>query len=104
MRADGRGEAANYVALTGGDDFGANPETAAKTNDPRIARDLGWLILPSPERALDLNRATRALVVGQDYTHGRDPLPAPVDAIREVDEIPTGALAQTGPRVRPRVE
>ena len=70
----------------------------------QIARDLGWLIVPSPERALDLNRATRALVVGQDYTHGRDPLPAPVDAIREVEEIPTGVLAHTGPRVRPRVD
>jgi hypothetical protein len=103
VRADGRGEAATYVALTGGDDFGANAETAAKTGDARIARNLGWLIIPSPERARALNRASRALAVEQDFTHGRDPVLAPVDAFQKVDEIATGiASAETGPWVRPR--
>jgi hypothetical protein len=105
VRADGRGEGAHYVALTGGDDFGANPETAAKAGDPRIAGDLGWLILPSPERAVALNRATRALVVGQDFTHGRDPVLGPVDAIRTLEEIPTGITrAESGPWVVARAE
>jgi hypothetical protein len=105
VRGDGRGEAATYVALTGGDDFGVNPEAAEKARDPRIAHDLGWLILPSPERALALNRATRALVVEQDFTHGRDPLLAPVDAIRKLEEIPTGITrAESGPWVVARAE
>jgi hypothetical protein len=104
VRADGRGEAATYVSLTGGDDFGANPETAAKSGDPRIATDLGWLILPSPERALELDRAARALVIEQDFTHGRDPLLAPANVIRKLDEVPTGVVAQTGPWVRARAD
>jgi hypothetical protein len=105
VREDDRGEAATYVALTGGDDFGANPETAAKVGDPRIATDLGWLILPSAERAMALNRATRALVAEQDFTHGRDPVLAPVEAIRSLDEVSTGIVrAEPGNRVRPRVD
>ncbi len=101
VRADGRGEAAVYVELTGGDDFGANPETAAKTGDARIATDLGWLILPSASRALALNRASRALVMAQDFAFGRDPVLAPVDAFRNVDEIATGIMrAEPGPWVR----
>lgn len=35
-------------------------------------KDLAWLLTPSPERALALNKAYRVIVEDQDFVHGRD--------------------------------
>lgn len=86
-RHDGRYEYETYLstALEGGD-LEANPEITARFFDPRslptpalrtdeLARlrdDVSRLLLPSARRALDLDRAYRAIVVSQSFARGRE--------------------------------
>jgi hypothetical protein len=68
----------------GGDDFRANDEVQARFFRPdgtlrkealrALAKDISTLIVPSPRRALALDRAYLALVRAQSFTHGRDVL------------------------------
>jgi len=82
-RADGSREYARYLQAVGGaDDFRSNDEARAKffradgSLDPamaqRLARDITLLLLPSPERALALDRAYLGLVRAQRFETGRD--------------------------------
>lgn len=98
-------EALTYLRRTGGgDEFRANTEMLARffprgllddTEVRRAAvggdRDLAWLLLPSPERARALTKATMTLVAAQDFAHGRDALPAP--AVNVHREIANGETA-----------
>jgi hypothetical protein len=82
-RPDGAGEYAFFLRENGGgDDFGDNAEVRAKFFDDRgrlrrdmLARlrdDVAEFLLPSAARALDLDRAYRAIVVEQSFSRGRD--------------------------------
>jgi hypothetical protein len=88
-RADGQGEYALYLrSALGGDDYGANDELRARFFAPdgsaradafaALEHDVSSLLLPSPERALALDGAYRAIVREQSYTRGRDATLAPV--------------------------
>ncbi len=83
VRADGRGEYRTWLEAVGaGDDFGSNAEVAAKifARDGSVrpamaralARDISVLVVPSPARALAIDRAYLAIVRLQAYELGRD--------------------------------
>jgi len=83
LRADGRGEYRTWLEAVGaGDDFGSNAEVAAKffakdgslrpAMAKALARDISVLVVPSPRRALALDRAYLALVRMQSFELGRD--------------------------------
>jgi hypothetical protein len=66
---------------------GARVRRAAPGGD----RDIRWLIVPSRERALDLNRAYLALVREQSFASGRDAVLAPARNVhRKIDNGSTG--------------
>lgn len=81
-RGEDKGEILTYFERAGaGDEFRSNLEMQARwfTADGRPdpekigrARDVHDLIVPSRERALELNKAYRVLVEDQDYIYGRD--------------------------------
>ncbi len=82
-RADGQGEYAHWLEqVGGGDDYGSNDEVQARffradgTLAPdavkALTRDISTLLVPSPERALRLNRAYLGLVRAQRFERGRD--------------------------------
>ncbi|WP_224364023.1 hypothetical protein [Hyalangium versicolor] len=84
-RADGKGEYAHWLEqVGGGDDFRSNDEVQARffrqdgTLKPEatkaLARDISTLLVPSPHRALMLDRASLALVRAQQFEKGRDVL------------------------------
>lgn len=101
-RADGRGEYAVWLEeVGGGDDFLANAEVAARFFGPggkllpeavrAMARDISLLAVPSPARALALDRAYLALVAAQSFARGRDVvLGAPRVHERVTQDAPTG--------------
>ncbi len=84
----GKGEIATYLErVGGGDEFRANAEALARffpagaNSAPEMGgkrRDIAQLILPSAQRALELDRAYRALVQSQRFDRGRDTLLGPV--------------------------
>lgn len=95
-----RGEYAEYFERArGGDDYRANSEmltrwffTGGKVDQARIGsvdrqQGLRGLLLPSPQRALTLNKAYREVVFEQSYQLGRDAVPSPLDRLahRELD-------------------
>jgi len=82
-RADGQGEYAHWLAQVGaGDDYGSNDEVQARFFRPdgtlrpdavkALTKDISVLLVPSPSRALLLDRATLALVKVQRFEQGRD--------------------------------
>ncbi|MFZ5445236.1 MAG: hypothetical protein ACOZQL_34920 [Myxococcota bacterium] len=82
-RADGQGEYAHWLAqVGGGDDYRTNPEVQQRFFDARgalrpdalaaLEHDLSTLLVPSPERALALDRAYLALVKAQSFSLGRE--------------------------------
>ncbi|ADO71880.1 hypothetical protein [Stigmatella aurantiaca] len=82
-RADGRGEYAHWLEqVGGGDDFGSNDEIQAHFFRPdgtlqpsavkALSQDISVLLVPSPRRALLLDRAYLALVKAQQFERGRD--------------------------------
>ncbi|WOX04114.1 hypothetical protein [Microbulbifer pacificus] len=98
LREDGRGEYAFYLQQVGNaDEYRSNTEVRARffAEDgslqtamlERLATDINILIMPSPRRALDLNKAYRAIVEEQSYREGRDAVLGPRDnLLREVAE------------------
>jgi hypothetical protein len=102
-RADGEGEYARWLAeVGGGDDFLVNQEVAARffRRDGALrpealralARDIATLVMPSPRRALALDRAALGLARAQAYTSGRELLvgaPPRIHA-RRPEDGPTG--------------
>jgi hypothetical protein len=82
-RADGQGEYAHWLAQVGaGDDYGTNDEVqerffrkdgALRPDAVKaLTKDISVLLVPSPSRALLLDRATLALVKAQRFERGRD--------------------------------
>jgi hypothetical protein len=82
-RADGEYEYTFYLRQAGGaDELRENTEIARRFFDDHrvlrpaeiahLHRDISHLLLPSPGRALDLDRAYRAIVQAQSFDKGRD--------------------------------
>jgi hypothetical protein len=87
-RRDGSFEYARYLAENGaGDELRENEEVIARFFDAqghlvpaavaRLHDDVSTLLLPSPGRALALDRAYKAVVTEQSYSLGRDAVLAP---------------------------
>jgi hypothetical protein len=115
LRADGQGEYAHYLAQAGaGDEFRANREVIQRflaadgTVRPEAAKalreDLSTLLLPSPARALQLNKAYREIVREQGFIRGRDATWEPVahvhrDLSAHAEALSTGVETPVeGPR------
>jgi len=91
-RHDGAGEYALYLRRNGaGDEFRENREVRDKFFDQRgrlrpdvlarLRENVAELLLPSSGRALDLDRAYRAIVVEQSFSRGRDAVLSPVQHV-----------------------
>jgi len=100
-----KGEFETYLErVGGGDEFRANDEIIERffvEGSPRrelVARaapggdqDFSWLVLPSPARALDLDRAYVALVRKQRFDLGRDAQVMPPERVhRRIEQESTG--------------
>jgi hypothetical protein len=76
-----------------GDELRENEEVLARFFDVRgqlrpdavahLHADIATLLLPSPERALDLDRAYKAIVDEQSFVRGRDAVLAPANNVYE---------------------
>jgi len=114
QRGHARTELATYFErVGGGDETRSNDELLARFfPDGRFDavavaraarggdRDLAWLLLPSPTRALALDKAYLAVVREQSFTRGRDAVLRPATRVHaRVDDDDTG-LAATGRSVR----
>jgi hypothetical protein len=91
-RSDGTYEYTRYLTENGaGDELRANTEVLARFFDDRGAlrpgavtalhADVSTLLLPSPERALELDRAYKAIVDEQSFVKGRDAVLAPAEHV-----------------------
>lgn len=90
---ESQGEILTYLErVGGGGEFRSNPEMFARwfKADGSLdreavlrARDVYELIVPSRKRALELNKAYRAIVAEQDYIYGRDATVAPPQNVYE---------------------
>jgi hypothetical protein len=114
-RRDGRFEYTMYLEANGaGDELRENREVTARFFDARgdlrtealaaLHRDVATLLLPSPARALDLDRASWALAREQSYSSGRDVVLAPAQNVhqRVTAGEKTGVLeALAGPEAPP---
>ncbi|WP_444454844.1 hypothetical protein ACTTAI_05725 [Rhodobacter capsulatus] len=110
LRADGRGEYAQYLRTNGaGDEFRANAELIAAWLDngqlseakaAALRTDIGPLVTPSPARALALDAAYRMIVRAQSFAQGRDATITPPEATvwRRLDQDrPTGIVTPEAP-------
>jgi hypothetical protein len=90
------GEIAIYLArVGGGGEFRSNSEMlerwfnadgTPRTRELLQAKDVYELVTPSRERALELNKAYRAIVAEQDYIYGRDAtVTPPVNVYEQID-------------------
>ena len=104
--ADGRGEYALYLAQNGaGDELRANDEVLQRFFDARgelradaVARirdDVAYLLLPSPERALRLDKAYLTIVREQSFELGTTPVVTPATEVHHAlaDGASTGIAA-----------
>jgi len=87
-RADGRGEYTHWLEqVGGGNDYRSNDEVQARFFRPdgtlapdavrALTKDISVLLVPSPRRALQLDRATLGLVKAQRFELGRDVMVGP---------------------------
>ena len=104
-RADGAFEYSLYLQQNrAGDEFRDNPELIARFFDARAAprpermrelhADIATLLMPSPARALALDRAYRAVVQEQSFARGRDAVLAPSQHVQRRVQV----LGSTGIR------
>ncbi len=113
VRADGEPEYAHYLRHNGaGDELRANREVLQRffADDGRtpdhaalaaLRRDVSTLLLPSPERALAMNKAYREIVREQSFIRGRDANVAPATNVHrrvEADQSTGVEIPLTGPR------
>jgi len=93
-RKDGRPEYAFYLEQNGaGDEFRANSEVLQRffgadgALDPvqllALRNDISTLLWPSPQRALQLNKAYKAIVETQAFVQGRDATVVPPYSVHE---------------------
>ena len=98
-RTDGAGDYELYLRTNlAADDFRENREAREKFFDERgqvrtaalvrMRRDIAELLVPSAARALDLDRAYRAIVADQSFVRGRDSVLDPVQ--HAFDRAPIG--------------
>ena len=97
-----QGEIETWLARSGAaDEFRANQEMLSRyfpdgeldIEALRAARDLSELLLPSPERALDLDKAYLAIVREQSFEQGRDAFVSPPEKVhRRIEEPETGLV------------
>ncbi|RKH19931.1 hypothetical protein D7V77_31765 [Corallococcus sp. CA041A] len=98
-----------FERVQGGDEFRANEELlarffpngvldlpAVRRAAPGGDRDLAWLVTPSRERALQLDKAYQALVREQAFALGRDTLLAPPANVHSAVENGSTELEATG--------
>lgn len=113
VRADGVPEYARYLKLNPeGDGYRSNDEVRRRFFDAaglplpaafdRLAADVTQLLLPSPERAMQLNKAYRVIVSEQSFKDGRDAVLAP--RARVLRQVGMGAstgieVAEPSPRL-----
>lgn len=108
LLTDGRYEYTLYLEQNhAGDEFRSNDEVMAKFFDENgelkqseidiLHNDISHLIIPTPERALKLNKAYKIIVDEQSYIYGRDTHVAPATNVHEEVEIDqeTGNTAVT---------
>lgn len=113
VRADGRGEYRVYLEqVGGGDDYRSNAEVRrlAFAADGsvlpdvarRFAKDISALVVPSPDRALALDRSYLALVRAQSFVRGRDAfVGTPELEVRLVQDASTGVTEPLAPSWQP---
>lgn len=113
-RTDGGGEYRAWLEAVGdGDDFGSNAEVRARflTRDGHVvpamaralAKDISVLVVPSPARALELDRAYLALVRAQSFALGREAFAGtPQIEARLVPGAATGITQVIAPARSPR--
>ncbi|WP_354321419.1 hypothetical protein [Pseudacidovorax sp. 1753] len=100
LRTDGQPEYASYLrANHAGDEFRENLELLTKYFGPdgrekpeafaRLATDVSSMTLPSPQRAMALNKAYWLLVREQSFKAGRSPVVAPATNVYQ--EVPQDA-------------
>lgn len=92
-----------------GNDLGDNQEVISKfkTADGfldnskllQLQNDVSPLLLPSPERAMQLNKAYRTLVTEQDFIHGREANIEPLASVHR--EITAGQLTEIAKSTSP---
>jgi hypothetical protein len=99
-RADGRYEYTHYLEQNGaGDELRANTEVLARFFGPdgqlrpeaveALHTDISTLLLPSAERALQLDKAYRVIVREQSFLRGRDATLAPASNVhRDLSDAP----------------
>jgi hypothetical protein len=105
IRAVGKPEYQLYLEQNGaGDEFRDNNEVQTKFFNAdgsikseaaaKIRDDITYLLFPSRERALALNKAYKVIVEEQSYIEGRDANPKPVVNVHKsvIDDQPTGVI------------
>ena len=103
VRPDGQPEYAYYLQQNGAaDEFRANAEVMERFFDEkgdlrpdmlaRLREDISLLLLPSRQRALDLNRAYQVIVSEQSFVQGRDAIVKPAINVHPwvPEGLPTG--------------
>jgi hypothetical protein len=98
VREDGHHEYTYYLQNTlTADEFGGNDEVAKKflkqgklipEKVEELKHDISLLLLPSVERATQLNKAYKVIVNEQSYVYGRDPHVLPLENIHKT--VPIG--------------
>ncbi|MEJ2610168.1 MAG: hypothetical protein P8179_08785 [Candidatus Thiodiazotropha sp.] len=109
QRPDGVSEYAHYLVQNGaGDEFRANEEVLSRFFDAdgklrqdaldRLKGDISYLLYPSRERAMLLNKAYRVIVAEQSFVGGRDAHVAPLSGVHQQLEqnVSTGVTAVDG--------
>ena len=99
-----------FQRVRGADEFRANDEALARffvtgeVDEDEVRRaalggelDIRHLVAPSRDRAIAMNKAYMALVAGQDFELGRDPVPEPATRVfEEIEGNGTTALGDAG--------
>jgi hypothetical protein len=103
QRPDGSYEYTRYLRTNlAGDEFRDNTEVMRKFFDDqgelrpeaveRLHDDVSYLLFPSRERALELNKAYRTIVIDQDFVNGRAATTTPAENVHQsvTQNQPTG--------------
>lgn len=103
IREDGDGEYAYYLKNNPtGNEYRTNDEVFNRFHHAdgqrkdamfeRLANDISVLLMPTPERAMELNKAYRVIVAEQSYDKGREPVIKPLTNVKRSVKLsePTG--------------
>lgn len=98
LREDGRGEYEYYLSQNPtGNEYRNNLEVVSKFFNENgtkkkkafelLSNDITYLLMPTAERAMALNKAYKIIVEEQSYHLGRDPIIKPLNTVRHSVEI-----------------